>query len=58
MPTSLYRDDKPVVQSISWSPLGMAANSGYSFSSLLNHRFKFLGMDVKLFILYKMKLEI
>ncbi|XP_045786388.1 uncharacterized protein LOC123881706 isoform X1 [Trifolium pratense] len=28
MPTSLYRDDKPVVQSISWSPLGMAANSG------------------------------
>ncbi|XP_057418381.1 uncharacterized protein LOC130712569 isoform X2 [Lotus japonicus] len=26
--TSLYRDDKPVVQSISWSPLGMAANSG------------------------------
>ncbi|RHN56854.1 putative transcription factor IIIC, 90kDa subunit [Medicago truncatula] len=28
MPTSLYRDDKPVVRSISWSPLGMAANSG------------------------------
>ncbi|XP_012575561.1 uncharacterized protein [Cicer arietinum] len=28
LPTSLYRDDKPVVRSISWSPLGMAANSG------------------------------
>ncbi|XP_022637108.1 uncharacterized protein LOC106762530 isoform X1 [Vigna radiata var. radiata] len=29
LPTTLYRDDKPVVRSISWSPLGMAANSGY-----------------------------
>ncbi|RDY03369.1 hypothetical protein CR513_13056, partial [Mucuna pruriens] len=28
LPTTLYRDDKPVVRSISWSPLGMAANSG------------------------------
>ncbi|XP_022642519.1 uncharacterized protein LOC106771179 isoform X3 [Vigna radiata var. radiata] len=28
LPTALYRDDKPVVRSISWSPLGMAANSG------------------------------
>lgn len=28
LPTSLYRDDKPVVRSISWSPLGMAPNSG------------------------------
>ncbi|XP_061365265.1 uncharacterized protein LOC133308636 isoform X2 [Gastrolobium bilobum] len=28
LPISLYRDDKPVVRSISWSPLGMAANSG------------------------------
>lgn len=28
LPTALYRDDKPVVQSISWSPLGMASNSG------------------------------
>ncbi|KAK7278862.1 hypothetical protein RJT34_23901 [Clitoria ternatea] len=26
--TALYRDDKPVVRSISWSPLGVAANSG------------------------------
>ncbi|CAL5189916.1 unnamed protein product [Lathyrus oleraceus] len=28
LPTALYRDDKPVVRSISWSPLGMASNSG------------------------------
>nr|XP_025633276.1 uncharacterized protein LOC112727639 isoform X5 [Arachis hypogaea] len=28
LPISLYRDDKPVVQSISWSPLGIALNSG------------------------------
>ncbi|XP_027366497.1 uncharacterized protein LOC113872844 [Abrus precatorius] len=28
LPMALYRDDKPVVRSISWSPLGMAANSG------------------------------
>nr|KYP34426.1 hypothetical protein KK1_044616 [Cajanus cajan] len=28
LPITLYRDDKPVVRSISWSPLGMAANSG------------------------------
>ncbi|KAG4954394.1 hypothetical protein JHK87_039988 [Glycine soja] len=28
LPTALYRDDKPVARSISWSPLGMAANSG------------------------------
>ncbi|KAJ1409927.1 WD40/YVTN repeat-like-containing domain superfamily [Sesbania bispinosa] len=28
LPTALYRDDKPVVRSISWSPVGIAANSG------------------------------
>ncbi|MED6127088.1 hypothetical protein PIB30_084815 [Stylosanthes scabra] len=28
LPISLYRDDKPVCQSISWSPLGIASNSG------------------------------
>ncbi|KAL1368194.1 hypothetical protein HN51_022326 [Arachis hypogaea] len=28
LPISLYRDDKPVVQSISWSPLGISLNSG------------------------------
>ncbi|XP_054816404.1 uncharacterized protein LOC129316145 isoform X2 [Prosopis cineraria] len=28
LPTCLARDDKPVVRSLSWSPLGIAANAG------------------------------
>ncbi|XP_028790768.1 uncharacterized protein LOC114746682 isoform X3 [Neltuma alba] len=28
LPTCLARDDKPVVRSLSWSPLGLAANAG------------------------------
>lgn len=29
LPTCLSRDRRPCVRSISWSPLGMAPNSGY-----------------------------